>query len=180
MNQQSREKGLIIVYTGDGKGKTTAALGLALRMVGWGGRVLIIQFIKKIKTGEHRAIKRFLPNIKIAAKGEGFVGIQGDKKPKRLHSAKAQKAFGFAKKEIMSKKWTTVILDEINSAIDVGLIALDDVLKLLTTKPEEVNLVLTGRQAKPEIINQADLVTEMKKIKHPFDQGRLAKKGIDF
>ena len=175
-----QNKGLIIVYTGDGKGKTTAALGLALRTVGWDGKVLIVQFVKAIKTGEHKTIERFLPNIKITAKGEGFVGILGDKKPITTHSASAKRALEFAKKAIMSNKWQTVILDEINGAIEGGLIKLKDVMTLLATKPEEVNLVLTGREAKPEIIGKADLVTEMKKVKHPFDSGVLAKKGIDF
>jgi len=121
-----------------------------------------------------------LPNIKITAKGEGFVGILGDKKPITTHSASAKRALEFAKKAIMSNKWQTVILDEINGAIEGGLIKLKDVMTLLATKPEEVNLVLTGREAKPEIIGKADLVTEMKKVKHPFDSGVLAKKGIDF
>ncbi len=175
-----RNKGLIIVYTGDGKGKTTAGLGLALRTVGWGGKVLIIQFVKAWKTGEHRTIEKYLPDIKIIPMGEGFVGILGDKKKKSEHSASAKKALEYAKSEIMSKKWSTVILDEINGAVAGGLVSVKDVLILLSSKPEEVNLVLTGRQARPEIIAQADLVTEMKKIKHPFDQGILAKKGVDF
>lgn len=175
-----RDRGLIIVYTGNGKGKTTAALGMALRTVGWGGKVLIIQFVKAWKTGEHKAIEQFLPDIKIVPMGEGFVGIMGDRKKKEVHSASANRALEYSKKEIMSKKWSTVILDEINGALAGGLVSLKEVLALLAGKPEEVTLVLTGRQAKPEIIAQADLVTEMKKIKHPFDSGILAKKGVDF
>lgn len=175
-----RNKGLIIVYTGDGKGKTTAALGMALRTVGWGGKVLVVQFIKAWKTGEHKAIEEFLPNITIVPAGEGFVGIMGDRKPKNIHQVSAEKALEYANKEIMSNKWQMVILDEINGAIEGGLVKLTDVLTLLKSKPEEVTLVLTGRQAKPEIITQADLVTEMKKVKHPFDSGILAKKGVDF
>lgn len=176
----NRNRGLIIVYTGDGKGKTTASLGLALRTVGWGGKVLVIQFVKAIKTGEHKAIEKFLPDIKIIPMGEGWVGILGDKKPKITHSAKAYRALEYAKKEIMSKIWSTVILDEINGAIVGGLVKLKDVLELIKSKPDEVSLVLTGRQAKPEIVEMADLVTEMKKVKHPFDSGILAKKGVDY
>lgn len=177
---KDRDKGLVVVYTGDGKGKTTAALGMALRTVGWGGKVLMIQFIKQWKTGEHRTIEKYLPDIKIISAGEGFVGILGDRKPREAHQASAQRALSFAKKELMSKKWTTVILDEINGAIEGRLVALKDVLDLITSKPDEVNLVLTGRQARKEIIDKADLVTEMKKVKHPYDAGILAKKGVDF
>lgn len=171
---------MIIVYTGDGKGKTTAALGMALRSVGWGGKVLVVQFIKAWKTGEHKAIEKFLPAITIITAGEGFVGIMGDRKPKSTHSASAKSALEYAKKEIMSKKWPLVILDEINGALEGKLIELKDVLSLLTSKPEEVTVVLTGREARSEIMEKADLVTEMKKVKHPYDAGILAKKGVDF
>lgn len=170
----------MIVYTGDGKGKTTAALGMALRTVGWGGSVLVWQFIKQWKTGEHKAIEKNLPQISIITAGEGFVGIMGDKKPKAVHKASAKIALEKVNKEIMSKKWPLVILDEINGAIEGGLLTVKDVVTLIASKPDEVTLVLTGRQAKPEIIEKADLVTEMKKIKHPYDAGILAKKGVDF
>lgn len=175
-----RNKGLVIVYTGDGKGKTTAALGMALRTVGWGGKVLVIQFVKAWKTGEHKAIEKFLPDITIIPAGSGFVGIMGDRKAKEEHTVSAQRALELAQKEITNTKWQTVILDEINGAIEGGLVSLKDVLALITSKPEHLNLVLTGRQAKYELLKQADLVTEMKKIKHPYDKGILAKKGVDF
>ena len=176
----NRDRGLIIVYTGDGKGKTTAALGMALRTVGWGGKVLVIQFVKAWKTGEHKAIEKFIKDITIIPAGSGFVGIMGDRKTKEEHTASASKAMELAKVEIMSKKWPLVILDEINGAIKGKLIKLKDVLTLLASKPDEVTVVFTGREARPEIIERADLVTEMKKIKHPFDTGILAKKGVDF
>ena len=175
-----RDRGLIIVYTGNGKGKTTAALGMALRTVGWGGKVLVIQFVKAWKTGEHKAIEKYIKDITIIPAGSGFVGIMGDKKTKEEHKVSARKALELAKKEIMSKKWPLVILDEINGALEGKLVELKDVLALLASKPEEVTVVLTGREAKPEIIESADLVTEMNKIKHPFDSGILAKKGVDF
>ncbi len=178
---EKRNHGLTVVYTGNGKGKTTAALGMALRTVGWGGKVLVIQFIKAWKTGEHKAIEEYLKEkITIIPAGEGFVGIMGDRKPRDTHKASAQNALKYAKKEIMSKKWQTVVLDEINGAIEGGLVRLKDVLDLIKSRPDEMNLVLTGREAKQEIIDQADLVTEMKKIKHPYDAGILAKKGVDF
>ncbi|HCM37164.1 MAG: Cob(I)alamin adenosyltransferase [Candidatus Gottesmanbacteria bacterium GW2011_GWB1_43_11] len=175
-----RDRGLIIVYTGDGKGKTTAALGMALRTVGWGGKVLVIQFIKLWKTGEHKAVEKYIKDITIIPAGSGFVGIMGDKKSKEEHKASAINAFELAKKEIMSKKWPLVILDEINGAIEGKLVELKEVLALLASKPEEVTVVLTGREAKSEIMEAADLVTEMKKIKHPYDAGILAKKGVDY
>ena len=180
MKPENREKGLIIVYTGDGKGKTTSALGMALRAVGWGSKVLVIQFIKAWKTGEHKTIEQFLPNITIIPAGVGFVGIMGDKKPKADHAASAKSALELAHKEIMSTKWQMVILDEINGAIEGGLISISDVLTLLGSKPQNTTVVLTGRRAQPALIEKADLVTEMKKIKHPFDRGILAKKGVDF
>lgn len=173
-------RGLIIIYTGDGKGKTTAALGLALRTIGWGGKVLIVQFIKAARTGEHKAIEKFLADITIKTMGLGFVGILGDNKPRRVHQAKARKALEYAKGEIMSKKWKLVILDEINNAISEGLVKISDILKLLKSKPEEVTLVLTGRNADKEVVEMADLVTEMKKAKHPFDDGITAQKGVDY
>ncbi|KKS56035.1 MAG: Cob(I)alamin adenosyltransferase [Candidatus Gottesmanbacteria bacterium GW2011_GWA1_42_26] len=163
-----RDRGLIIVYTGDGKGKTTAALGMALRTVGWGGKV------------EHKAVEKYIKDITIIPAGSGFVGIMGDKKSKEEHKASAINAFELAKKEIMSKKWPLVILDEINGAIEGKLVELKEVLALLASKPEEVTVVLTGREAKSEIMEAADLVTEMKKIKHPYDAGILAKKGVDY
>lgn len=153
---------------------------MGLRTVGWGGKVLVVQFVKAWKTGEHKAIEKFIPDITIIPAGEGFVGIMGDRKPKQTHSASAKKALLYAEREIMSKKWPLVILDEINGAIEGKLIELKEVLSLLASKPEEVSVVLTGREANPEIVKKADLVTEMKKIKHPFDGGILAKKGIDF
>jgi cob(I)alamin adenosyltransferase len=174
------KKGLIIVYTGDGKGKTTASLGLALRTVGWGGKVLIIQFVKEIKTGEYKAIEKYIKDIKIVLMGKGFVGILNDRYKKDVHQANAKKALEYAKKEIMSKKWSTIILDEINGAIVGGLVAVKDVIQILKSKPDEVTLVLTGRNADPKIIDIANLVTEMKKIKHPFDSGILAQKGVDY
>ncbi len=175
-----RDEGLTIVYTGDGKGKTTAALGMALRTVGWGGKVLVVQFVKAWKTGEHKAIEKFIHDITIIPAGEGFVGIMGDRKPKNVHQASAQKALEYAQKELVSGKWNMVILDEINGAIEGGLVVLKDVLDLITSKPDDVNLVLTGRKVRQEIIDKADLVTEMKKVKHPYDRGILAKKGVDF
>ncbi len=172
------EKGLIQVYTGNGKGKTTAALGLALRAVGRGFKVLIIQFMKgNIECGEIESARKLLPNLTIKQMGRGtFVSKS---RPDPVDVRQAQKGFSLAKKAVENKEFDIVILDEINVAIDYGLIPLSDLLQLIDSKPENVELILTGRNAKPEIIDKADLVTEMVDRKHYYDNGVPARKGIE-
>lgn len=175
------ENGLVIVYTGDGKGKTTAALGLCIRAVGHGNKVRIIQFIKgNWPYGELEGLKRLNPEVEISTLGTGCVGIMGDDKPIEEHHRAARQALSSAAEAIRSERYDIVVLDEVNVAVDLNLITLEDVLDLIENKPEDLDLVLTGRQADKKIIEKADLVTEMKEIKHPFRKGRLAKKGIDF
>ena len=173
--------GLVIVYTGKGKGKTTAALGMALRAIGYDYKVCMIQFIKgSWHYGEMTSSKRLEPEFELTAVGKGFVGIMDDKSPIEDHKKIAEEALVIAKEKITSEKYNIVILDEINYAVNLGLVKIDDVLKLIQTKPANVNLVLTGNHVRDEIIELADLVTEMKEIKHPFKSGIRAKKGIDF
>ncbi len=173
--------GLIIVYTGKGKGKTTAALGMALRAIGYDYKVCMIQFIKgSWHYGEMTSSKRLEPEFELTAVGKGFVGIMDDKSPIEDHKKVADEALAIAKQKITSEKYDIVILDEINYAVNLGLVKIDDVLKLIQTKPTNVNLVLTGNHVRDEIIGLADLVTEMREIKHPFKSGMRAKKGIDF
>ncbi len=176
----SDRQGLIIVHTGEGKGKTTAALGMGMRAWGQGFKVLVIQFIKgNWKYGELKAAERMGPDFVIRQMGEGFV--TGDKQVvKGDHQSAAEEAFQVAKIEILSAKWDLIILDEINYAIDFGLVAVDAVLELLEIRPAGLHVVLTGRGAKPEIIDKADLVTEMKAIKHPYKKGIKAQNGIEF
>jgi len=175
------EKGLVIVYTGDGKGKTSAALGLALRAVGYDHKVCMLQFIKgSWHYGEMDSSKKLEPNLELIAVGKGFVGILDDNSPREEHEKYAEEALKICREKIFSKKFNVVILDEINYAINLGLISIDDVVKLINEKPDDLDLVLTGNHAKDEIIELADLVTEMKEIKHPFKSGIKAKKGIDF
>ncbi len=175
------KEGLVIVYTGKGKGKTTAALGLALRAVGYDHKVCMIQFIKgSWHYGEMSSSKRLEPEFELTAVGRGFVGIMDDKTPAEEHKRIAIEALHVAQEKISSKKYDIVILDEVNYAVNLGLVSLDDVLELVRRKPENVNLVLTGNYAKDELIELADLVTEMREIKHPFKLGFKAKKGIDF
>lgn len=173
--------GLVIVYTGKGKGKTTAALGMALRAVGYNYKICMIQFIKGTwHYGEMTSSKRLEPEFELTAAGKGFVGIIDDKSPHVEHERIAAEALCLSREKIESKKYDIVILDEINYAVNLGLIKIEDVLDLIKIKPANLNLVLTGNHAKQEIIDAADLVTEMKEIKHPFKSGIKAKRGIDF
>lgn len=173
--------GLVIVYTGNGKGKTTAALGMALRAVGYNHKICLIQFIKgSWPYGEMVSVKRLEPELELIIAGKGFVGIIDDESPREDHIKIAKQALQISKEKILSGAYNIVILDEVNYAINLGLIDVKDVLELIKSKPENLNLVLTGNHAKQEIIDLADLVTEMKEIKHPYKSGIKAKKGIDF
>ena len=175
------EKGLVIVYTGKGKGKTTAALGIALRAVGYKKKICMIQFIKgSWHYGEMYSSKKLEPEFEMIAVGKGFVGIMDDKSPKEDHKETAKEAIRISKEKIQSGEYDIVILDEINYAINLELISIKEVMELIKSKPSEIDLVLTGNYAKKEIIEISDLVTEMKEIKHPFQLGIKAKKGIDF
>jgi len=175
------KNGLTIVYTGKGKGKTTAALGIALRATGYKKKICMIQFIKgSWHYGEMESSKRLEPEFEMVAIGKGFVGIIDDKSPKEDHQKIAKEAIRISNEKIQSGKYDIVILDEINYAVNLNLISLNDVLDLIKSKPENVDLVLTGNYAKEEVIEAADLVTEMKEIKHPFQKGIKAKEGIDF
>lgn len=175
-----QRNGLILVNTGDGKGKTTAALGMALRAWGQGMKVLVLQFIKGgWKYGELKATEKLGPDFEMRQMGEGFIKGPGDQSLEE-HRQAAAEALEAAKTEISSGKYDLIILDEILYAIHYGLVALDDALELMAKKPDRLHLVLTGRNAPPEIIEQADLVTEMKEIKHHYNKGIPAQKGIEF
>jgi cob(I)alamin adenosyltransferase len=172
------EKGLIQVYTGNGKGKTSAAFGLALRAIGNGLKVFVIQFIKGgFDYGELQTVK-FLPNLELRAFGRGkFVSkIPPDKEDVKL----AREGFELAKKVIESGDFDIVILDEINVAMHLKLIGVNEVLDLIRNKPQRVELVLTGRNAPPAVVEIADLVTEMREVKHPFALGAHPRKGIEY
>ena len=163
------------------KGKTTAALGMALRATGYDHKICMIQFIKgSWHYGEMDSVEKLGSNFELIAVGKGFVGIIDDKSPKEEHQRIAQEAIKISKEKIASKKYDLIILDEINYAVNLDLIKVEDVIELIKNKPESLNLVLTGNYVKPEIIEIADLVTEMKEIKHPYQLGIKAKKGIDF
>lgn len=172
-------KGLVQIYTGDGKGKTTAALGLAMRAVGHGFQVYIIQFMKgKGGYGELEGLKRLQPECQIEHFGaQGWVH-----KGENLedHIQEVREAFIRAQEIIISGEWDIVILDEILNAIWFELIPESEVLELVNQKPPNVELVLTGRNASKVLIDRADLVTEMVQRKHPFEQGIMARVGIEY
>ena len=175
------QKGLVIVYTGGGKGKTSAALGLVLRAVGYNHKVCMVQFVKgSWHYGELDSAKRLAPEFEMITAGKGFVGILDDKSPREEHVKAANDTLMISREKILSGKYNVVILDEINYAVQLELLKLDDVINLIKSKPAELDLVLTGNHASEEVIELADLVTEMKEIKHPFKSGIKAKKGIDF
>lgn len=180
-NNSMTEPGLTIVYTGKGKGKTTAALGIVLRASGYHKKICMIQFIKgSWHYGEMISSKKLEPEFEMIAIGKGFVGIIDDKKPIEDHEKIADEAIKICQLKIQSQKYDIIILDEINYAVNLGLVKEEDVLDLIRTKPSNLDLVLTGNYAKKAVIDLADLVTEMKEIKHPFKSGKKAKKGIDF
>jgi cob(I)alamin adenosyltransferase len=172
------ERGLIQVYTGNGKGKTTAALGLAFRAAGRELMVCMIQFMKGGGPyGEHLAAPRLAPYLTIIQTGrEGWVNRDNpDPEDLRL----AHEALALAKQALTGGKYDLVILDEINGAVGFGLITVDEVLPLLETKPHNVELVLTGRNAHERIMAAADLVTEMREVKHYYKAGVPARTGIE-
>lgn len=169
-------KGYIQVYTGNGKGKTTAALGLALRAAGAGLRVYIMQFIKKRRCSEHKALERFSDQITIKQSGTGF--LRGSRRTRKEIEA-AHRGLKEIEEVIQSRRYDLVILDEINVATHYNLIDVDDLLKILDSKPPQVEVILTGRYADERVIERADLVTEMKKIKHYRDAGVKARCGIE-
>ncbi len=173
------QHGITIVYTGNGKGKTTASLGLALRATAYGKKVIMLQFVKTEKeSGEIRIFRLLKPGFIIRPLGLGFVGILNDRRPRQEHRLAARRALRIARSYL--KKCDVLILDEINGAIAGNLIPVADVITMIKNKPRKLTLVLTGRQAHPRIIKAADLVTEMKEVKHPFQRGIVAQAGIDY
>ena len=167
--------GLILVHTGDGKGKTTAALGLAVRAFGAGLKVLILQFIKgRKRSGELKALDAL--GIEVRQLGLGFITEENFAAQKKS----ARSAIELAQKEILSGAWDLIILDEINYAVKFGLVEASEIFGLIKIRPPQMHLVFTGRDALPELIDAADLVTEMKLVKHPFQQGIVAQSGIEF
>jgi cob(I)alamin adenosyltransferase len=182
--------GLVMIYTGEGKGKTTSAFGVALRAVGRGWKVLMIQYTKSGEwppgqpMGEIVGARRLEPEFKLIWTGIGFVNILGDAHPFEAHREAAQQGLELARQHIASGEYDLIILDEILGAVGQGQIDLEQLVELLKSRPRRQNLLLTGHDAEEkfihELIPMADLVSEMKKIKHPFDEGHQARRGLDY
>jgi cob(I)alamin adenosyltransferase len=174
-------KGLLIVYTGPGKGKTSCALGTAFRAVGQGLRVLMVQFIKgSWHYGELDAAKMLGDDkFEILPMGRGFVKVGGaDTDPEDVRLT--EQAWEFGRERIYSGTYDLVVLDEINYVISYKMLDADKVVDALVARPEQVHVICTGRNAHPKLVEAADLVTEMKEVKHPYTKGILAQRGIDY
>jgi len=177
-NKRVERRGLVQVYTGPGKGKTTASLGLALRACGHGWKVLMICFMKGNPSYGEVVISKKIPNFEIVQSGLPTFVKKGAPSDEDIRLAR--QGFDLAKKALRNKKYDLVILDEINVAVDYGLISLEDVLDLVQNKPDDVELILTGRHAHPKLVKIADLVSEILEIKHPYQEGIQAREGVEY
>ncbi len=174
-------KGLVHIYTGNGKGKTSAAVGLGIRAYGRGLKVLMVQFLKGIETGELNVLKKLEPGF-VVERGEEtrkFIWNMNEEEVKELKES-VSSLFAQASKRALSGEWNILILDEIMASITNGLLALEDVSSFVKDKPDELEIVLTGRNAPQELIELADYVSDINCVKHPFDKGISMRKGIEF
>jgi len=175
---KTKEKGLLMVHTGKGKGKTTAAMGLAARAVGNGMKICIVQFVKGVwNTGERKVLEAFPDQVVMKAMGEGFTW---DTQDRQRDVAAAEAAWAFAKEAIADPDYQMVILDELNIVLRYDYLSMDDVIETLRNKPEAKHVVVTGRNAKEPLLEIADMVTEMEMVKHHFRDGVKAQVGIEF
>lgn len=179
MSLATQERGLVMVYTGNGKGKTTAALGQALRAIGHGRKVCVVQFMKGSKNyGELQAAARYLPDLEIVQSGlETFVDREN---PAQIDIDLARRGIQAARNAAASGKYQLLILDEINVALDFRLLSLEEVIRFIKEKPPRLDLILTGRGAAQEIIGLANLVSEILEVKHHYSTGVEAREGIEF
>lgn len=178
MATKTIEKGLLIVHTGKGKGKSTAAFGMVMRAVGHGMNVGVVQFIKgRLETGEKAVLQRFADQVTVRRMGEGFTWETQDR---QRDVAAALAAWEIAKEMIGSGAYKMVLLDELNIVLRYDYLDIKDVVETLSSKPEDVHVIVTGRNAKDELIEIADLVTEMTMVKHPFRSGVKPQAGIEF
>jgi cob(I)alamin adenosyltransferase len=179
--EPKERRGLVVVITGSGKGKTTTAFGLAVRACGHDLRVSIIQFMKgDLYTGEWDGVRKMGCQVELAATGKGFCGIQGNPYPWSEHRENAQEAIRLVHEKMSSGDVDVLILDEINNALHLKLVDLDQVTEIIREKPPLLHLVMTGRDAHPEVIELADTVSEIVEIKHAYRQGIEPQPGIDY
>jgi cob(I)alamin adenosyltransferase len=174
-------KGLVVVITGNGNGKTTTALGIVVRACGHNLRTCMIQFMKgDIYAGEWDGIKKMNCQVELISTGKGFCGIQGNPYPYKEHRENAQEAIRLARQKMESEQFDILILDEINNALSLRLVDLEQVLEVIGQKPAGLHLVLTGRKAHPQVIELADTVSEINEIKHAYRKGIEPQPGIDY
>lgn len=179
--EPKKKQGLVVVITGHGKGKTTSSIGMAVRASGHGLRVSIIQFMKgDLYSGEWDGVKLLSPFVELTATGKGFCGIEGNPYPHSEHRENAQGAVVLALEKIGSGQFDMLILDEINNALHLNLIDLEQVVQLLLSRPESMHMVLTGRDAHPRVMEMADTVSEVREVKHAYRKGIDPQPGIDF
>jgi cob(I)alamin adenosyltransferase len=179
--EPKKRQGLVVVITGNGKGKTTSAMGMALRSAGHGMKVCIIQFMKgDLYSGEWDGVKLLGGLVELTSTGKGFCGIQGNPYPFEEHRQNAQDALELVDKKMKSGEFQTIILDEINNALQLKLVDLDQVLEILAKRPPELHLIMTGRDAHPQIIDAADTVSEVREIKHAYRKDIEPQPGVDY
>jgi cob(I)alamin adenosyltransferase len=175
------KKGLLVVITGYGKGKTTTALGIAVRACGHNMKIGIIQFMKgDIFAGEWEGIKKMACDVELISTGKGFCGIQGNPYPFEEHRRNAQDALRLVHKKMSSNDFDILILDEINNAVNLKLVDLDQILNIIYKKPLEMHLVLVGRDAHPDVVGLADTVSDITEVKHAYRKGIEPQPGIDY
>ncbi|MCH7496256.1 MAG: cob(I)yrinic acid a,c-diamide adenosyltransferase [Candidatus Marinimicrobia bacterium] len=181
MSARSRRRGLLIVYTGNGKGKTTSALGVAFRALGYGWKICMVQFIKGTwKYGEMASIAELGDRFELHRMGAGFYKILDDVQPEAVHREAAAAAAALTVEKLQSEAYDLVIADELTVALGTGLVDAETVNRIVAARPQQVHLIITGRGAPDFLIESADLVTEMREVKHPFQKGLKAQPGIDY
>lgn len=179
--QPKKPQGLVVVITGNGKGKTTGAMGMVLRAAGHGLRTCIVQFMKgDLYSGEWDGVKLLGGLVELHATGKGFCGIRGNPYSREEHRANAQAGLALAREKMLSGQYDIVVLDEINNAVKLRLVDLDQLLALLDERPQKLHLVLTGRNAADEVIERADTVSEVNEIKHAYRKEIEPQPGIDY
>lgn len=179
--EPEKRQGVVVVITGHGKGKTTSALGMALRACGHGQRVCVIQFMKgDLYAGEWDGVKKLDCDIELHATGKGFCGIRGNPYSRDEHRENAQAGIRLAREKMDSDRYDLLILDEINNARQLKLVDLEQILELLDARPQRLHLVMTGRDADPQVIERADTVSEVREIKHAYRRDIEPQPGVDY